>query len=164
MERKYIHCWEMAQCTPLGQKEKHWKRKTLRIVEERTIIWGLQKKMLLWPAWSYTDMLKSHEYFGFYFHLGFPEWQPNTLALHQKTGLMYSMALSFSSKPEWSRKRHHNWIHMKEAALFNSLLVINLLLPPLFLAVLMFSVESLDFAFYPDPWDVLQGWKEKSTT
>lgn len=38
--------------------------------------------------------------------------------------------------------------------------------PPPFevnLAVLMFSVESLDLAVHLGPWDALQGWKEKGT-
>ena len=72
----------MAQCTPLGQKEMHYYS---RIIKERTIIRGPQKKMLLWPVWSHTDMPKIHRSFHFFLssdpQYGSPEWQPNTLTL-----------------------------------------------------------------------------------
>lgn len=157
----------MAQCTPLGQKEMHYYS---RIIKERTIIRGPQKKMLLWPVWSHTDMPKIHRSFHFFLssdpQYGSPEWQPNTLTLQ---GQMVpplppsksNLGRDTTTTCAWMRSQHPT----------ACLPVTDPFLPhpppppPLwcYLAVLMLSVESLDLAIHLGPWDVLQGWKEKGT-
>lgn len=155
----------MAQCTPLGQKEMHYYS---RIIKERTIIRGPQKKMLLWPVWSHTDMPKIHRSFHFFLssdpQYGSPEWQPNTLTLQ---GQMVpplppsksNLGRDTTTTCAWMRSQHPTACLPVTDPFFPHPP------PPLwcYLAVLMLSVESLDLAIHLGPWDVLQGWKEKGT-